>query len=417
MISIFADNKKVVRAKETIKEVYLADKRPWVVGFSGGKDSSVVVQLTLQALSELEPEQRRKPVYVISSDTLVETPLIIQQIDTALNRIQTEADRVGLPVKVQKVRPALQDTFWVSLIGKGYPTPRQKFRWCTDRMKIKPANRFILDKVSEHGEVVMVLGVRVDESKSRAESIRSHQIEGSHLMKHSTLPNAYTFAPIKDWSTDDVWEFLLDNAEWEEDNRKLLQLYQDSDGECPLVIDADSKKVSCGNSRFGCWTCTVVNEDKALSGFINNGVEWLKPLLEFRNHLVEIREDRRKRQKQRKDGRRYLTTNLEGIDQTKAVRISDSELDEWLERNRIDLRTVEDLHLIVEVPVEGELFPVEKTLGLGPFTLKTRQELLNQLLATQERICNQYGVEVELISGEEIEEIRRIWQKEKSPSA
>ncbi|MBH8609122.1 DNA phosphorothioation system sulfurtransferase DndC [Thermoactinomyces sp. CICC 10521] len=410
---MFTENEKIIGAKETIKKVYLSDKRPWVVGFSGGKDSSVVVQLTLQALGELESEKRHKKVYVISSDTLVETPLIINQINKTLAKIQAEADRAGLPVQVQKVRPALKDTFWVSLLGKGYPSPRQKFRWCTDRMKIKPANRFILDKVSEHGEVVMVLGVRMDESKSRAESIRSHTIEGSHLMKHSTLPNAYTFAPIKDWSTDDVWEFLLDEPVWGKENHQLLQLYQDSDGECPLVIDADSKKVSCGNSRFGCWTCTVVNEDKALSGFINNGVEWLKPLLEFRNHLVEIRGDRRKRQKQMINGRRYLTTNLDGVDRSRAVRVPESELDDWLKRNGVDLRTVEDLHLIVEVPVEGELFPVEKTLGLGPFTLKTREELLNRLLATQERIRTEYGMEVELISEEEIEEIKRIWSKTK----
>ncbi|MBA4544706.1 DNA phosphorothioation system sulfurtransferase DndC [Thermoactinomyces daqus] len=410
---MFADNKKVVRAKETIKETYLADSRPWVVGFSGGKDSSVVVQLVLQALGELEPIQRAKKVYVISSDTLVETPLIINQINNALDKIQAEADRRGIPLETQKVKPEINDTFWVSILGKGYPTPRQKFRWCTDRMKIKPANKFIMDKVSEHGEVVMVLGVRMDESKSRAESIRSHTIEGSHLMKHSTLPNAYTFAPIKDWSTDDVWEFLLDEPVWGKENHQLLQLYQDSDGECPLVIDADSKKVSCGNSRFGCWTCTVVNEDKALSGFINNGVEWLKPLLEFRNHLVEIRGDRRKRQKQMINGRRYLTTNLDGVDRSRAVRVPESELDDWLKRNGVDLRTVEDLHLIVEVPVEGELFPVEKTLGLGPFTLKTREELLNRLLATQERIRTEYGMEVELISEEEIEEIKRIWSKTK----
>lgn len=412
MINIFAANQKVENSRELIKKVYLSDDRPWVVGFSGGKDSSVVVQLTLQALRELEPENRRKPVYVISSDTLVETPLIIQHITQALERIQDEADRLGLPVQVQKVRPALQDTFWVSLIGKGYPSPRQKFRWCTDRMKIKPANRFIQEKVSEHGEVVMVLGVRMDESKSRAESIRSHTIEGSHLMRHSTLPNAYTFAPIRDWSTDDVWEFLLDEPTFGGENHQLLRLYQDSDGECPLVIDEDSKKVSCGNSRFGCWTCTVVNEDKSLSGFINNGVEWLRPLLEYRNYLVEIRGDRRKRQKQMINGRIYLTPNLDGVDQNQAVRVPESDLKDWLERNNVDLRKIEDLHLIVEVPVEGELFPVEKTLGLGPFTLKTRQELLDRLLDTQERIHSEYGVEVELISSEEIDAIKQIWNEQ-----
>ncbi|MBA4542045.1 DNA phosphorothioation system sulfurtransferase DndC [Thermoactinomyces daqus] len=412
MISIFSTNEKIERAKEIIKEVYLADNRPWVVGFSGGKDSSAVVQLTLNALGELEPEQRQKKVYVISSDTLVETPLIINQIDKALAKIQAEANRREIPVETQKVKPEINDTFWVSILGKGYPTPRQKFRWCTDRMKIKPANRFIQEKVSEHGEVVMVLGVRMDESKSRAESIKSHTIEGTHLMKHSTLPNAYTFAPIKDWTTDDVWEFLLDEPVWGEENRNLLQLYQDSDGECPLVIDADSKKVSCGNSRFGCWTCTVVNEDKALSGFINNGVDWLRPLLEYRNYLVKAREDRRMRQKCRTNGRIYLTENMKGLDMEKAVVIQESELNEYLTKNNIDLKTVEDLNLIVEVPVEGELLPKKKTLGLGPFTIKARKQLFHQLMETQEEIRKYYGVDIELISPEEIEEIERLWAKE-----
>jgi DNA sulfur modification protein DndC len=413
MISIFAENQKIEQAREEIKAVYLADDRPWVVGYSGGKDSSAVVQLVLQALTELESEKRHKMVYVISSDTLVETPLIVKKIDSMLERIQAVADNLGIPLETKKVKPEVSDTFWVSILGKGYPTPRQKFRWCTDRMKIKPANRFILEKVSEYGEVVMVLGVRVDESKSRAESIQSHTIEGSHLMKHSTLPNAFTYAPIKNWSTDDVWEFLLSEATFGEENRQLLQLYQDSDGECPLVIDSDSKKVSCGNSRFGCWTCTVVNEDKAMSGFINSGVDWLKPLLEYRNYLVEARQDRRMRAKCRMNGRIYLTENLEGIDVSKSVVIHESEVEKYLKENNIDLES-EELNVIVEVDIEGELFPRQKTLGLGPFTLKARKHLFNRLMETQETIRQVYGVDIELISQEEVVEIQRMWQEEET---
>ncbi|WP_283657672.1 DNA phosphorothioation system sulfurtransferase DndC [Paenibacillus sp. RC343] len=285
-LNIFNTGSKFIEAKELVKEVYLADERPWVVGFSGGKDSTAVVQLVFQALSELDTSSLSKKVYVISSDTQVETPLIINKITRTLGRIQSKALELGLPIETQKVRPKVEQTFWSSIIGKGYPTPRQKFRWCTDRLKIDPANRFILDKVDQFGEVIMLLGVRDSESSTRAAVMQSHTIEGKKLMRHSTLRNAFVFAPIRAFSLDDVWEFLLQyESPWGDDNNELLQLYQDSSSECPLVVDKQVKESagSCGNSRFGCWTCTVVNEDKALSGFINSGVDWLRPLYEFRN--------------------------------------------------------------------------------------------------------------------------------------
>ena len=70
------------------QETYLADSRPWVIGYSGGKDSTVVVQHTWHALSALPREKLTKPVYVISSDTLVESPVIVEQIRTTLQRIE-----------------------------------------------------------------------------------------------------------------------------------------------------------------------------------------------------------------------------------------------------------------------------------------------------------------------------------------
>lgn len=407
-ISIFKENDKFNESKIRMKEVYLSDQRPWVVGYSGGKDSSVTVQLVIQMLNEMSPDERHKPVYVITSDTLVENPMILAWMDESLDKIQQVANQHELPIETKKVYPKSDNTFWVNLIGKGYPSPRQKFRWCTDRMKIQPANQFILDKVSEHGEVIMVLGVREDESQSRGESIRAHQIEGSVLMKHSTLPNAFTYGPIRSWTTDDVWEFLMDEPTFGEDNHRLLQLYQDSDGECPLMVDGDTKKVTCGNSRFGCWTCTVVNDDKSLGGFINNGEKWLIPLLEFRNYLVEIRNDRTKRQKCQRNGRVYTIPNLDGIDKNKAIRVKEDELDEYLAT--VDLRNTVKLDLIVERDV-GLLFPEERTLGLGPFLLEVRKELLQRLLEIQEQL-REGGRDVTLIRPEEVEMIHQVWEKE-----
>lgn len=369
MITDLLNQHKIEHAKSLIKDIYLQDQRPWVVGYSGGKDSTVLVQLVFQALSELQQAQLHKKVYVISSDTLVETPLIISSIDTTLMRIQKRALELGLPFETHKVRPEIDKTFWVSLIGKGYPSPRQKFRWCTDRMKIDPANRFIMDKVSTFGEVVMLLGVRDDESVTRAQVLESHTVEGKTLMKHSTLSNAYVFAPIRDFSVDDVWSYLLhEESPWGNDNHELMALYQNSQsGECPLIIDKDIKESagSCGNSRFGCWVCTVVQEDKALIGFIDNGEEWLTPLLEFRNWLSEIRDVRDYREKHRMDGTIYFV----GQDE-------------------------------------------DRKLGLGPFTLEARQMILRKLLETQKKVKNPYDPNYELILPEELKVIRQLWRKD-----
>src|SRR5262245_37240023 len=188
-----------------IRRLYLDDKRPWVIGYSGGKDSTTALQIIWSAISILPQHQLHKPVYILSSDTLVETPKIVEYIDVSLQRMNDSARRDHLPFYARKVKPELDDSFWVNLIGRGYPAPSKQFRWCTERLKIDPANKFILDKVAEYGEVVVILGVRRDESSTRAQVMSLHRIKGSLLSRHSTLPNAYVYTPIEDFSTSDVW--------------------------------------------------------------------------------------------------------------------------------------------------------------------------------------------------------------------
>lgn len=421
------ENPQITAAKNLIKEVYLSDDTPWVVGYSGGKDSTVVIQLVFESLSELPKEQLHKKVYVISSDTLVETPLIISSINSTLRRVQNYALEIGLPIETHKVKPEAEKSFWANIIGKGYPSPNQKFRWCTDRLKIEPANNFILDKVSKFGKVIMVLGVRDNESATRANVMKSHTVEGKVLMRHSTLSNAFVFAPIRDFTTDDVWHYLLNfDCPWGDDNKELHKLYMDSSsGECPLVIDKSIKEEagSCGNSRFGCWTCTVVTEDKALNGFINNGEDWMTPLLEFRNWLADIRDVPELRQKYRMNGQVYFKEakveeidgqefvvipkksrrQLERIPLTEFVIIEKSELKDYLVSNNIDLGTVKQLNLLIKV--DGTL----NRLGLGPFTLEARKEILRKLLQTQLKVNHPKESNFELIREDELKVIRRYW--------
>ena len=280
-----------------IQNVYLGDSRPWILGFSGGKDSTCMIQIVWSALTKLPKSQLTKKIYVISSDTLVESPKIVETVTDSLEKMETAAKKSSLPLETNLVRPVLNDTFWVCMIGKGYPAPSNTFRWCTDRLKIKSANRFIEERVSEHGEIVMVLGSRKAESSTRAQVIDNHRIKGSPLSHHNMLPQAFVYAPLRDFTTEDVWNYLLQNTDnqWGTNNRDLLAMYRDANAsECPLVIDTSTS--SCGNSRFGCWVCTVVEHDKSMESMIDNGEDWMQPLLELRQILKDTQDPEKKNQ-------------------------------------------------------------------------------------------------------------------------
>jgi DNA sulfur modification protein DndC len=278
-----------------IQEQYLTDPIPWVIGFSGGKDSTTVLQMIFYALSSLSEEKLHKQIHVICNDTLVENPAIAEHVDEELKKIEIAGKSRLFKhnpnlFSVIKVKPKLEDTFWVNLIGKGYPSPNRWFRWCTERMKINPTNDYILNTVNKHGQAIIVLGTRKAESANRALAMKTYD-NGERLHKHR-LSNAFVYSPIADLSNNEVWAYLLQSPNpWNGNNKKLLKLYGHacSSGECPFVIETGTQ--SCGKSRFGCWVCTVVDRDKSMENFIDNGEEWMQELLNFRNWIYDIRQE------------------------------------------------------------------------------------------------------------------------------
>lgn len=358
--------KSLAEIYEEIGQVYLSNDLPWVVGFSGGKDSTAALQLVWSALRRLPPEKLTKHIYVVSSDTLVEAPAIVERIETNLARLNKAAAEAGLPLTAHKVTPATDESFWVNLLGRGYPAPYNRFRWCTERMKIKPTNRFVMDKVTEHGEVVVVLGVRKAESFTREQVINLHKITGSRLARHSMLPGAYVYTPIEDFTVKDVWDYLfLEPNPWGVDNMDLRALYESADGECPMVIDTLTP--SCGNTRFGCWVCTVVDKDKSMEAMIQSGQAWQKPLLEYRNRLAETQ----------------------------------------------DPATKEDTRRLVRR--DGKVWNKDGKLIYGPYTFEFRQELLRELLRAQQQARALSGdPTLKLIQDEELHAIRRVWRSEEN---
>lgn len=345
---------------EDIKEAYLEDERPWIIGFSGGKDSSCLMQLIYYTLVRLPKEQRKKHIYVLASDTRVETPLITKRVRKELKSIEVSAERDELPLSTHLVYPALNDTFWVNLIGRGYPSPTNHFRWCTDRLKIKPISAFIQKVVSKTGEVIVVLGARKDESSTRAQTMKRSEIEGNRYRPHTELQKAWVYTPIEKISTNEVWTYLLQVPNpWSGKNRELVSLYKNASGECPLVIDTSTP--SCGHSRFGCWTCTVVDKDKSVESLVNSGEDNLLPLLQLRNFLKEVRELPGSRYNNRRNG-------------------------------TIPLRRVTN----------------EKMTNTGPFRHSTRIDILKKVLIAQ------IESGITLIEGDELSFIQEIWTKEEN---
>ena len=358
--------------EDIIKEimvVYKHDDRPWLIGYSGGKDSTLLVSLVYEAVKRLKTAESdlSKKIYVITSDTMVENPVVKRYMHSSSNSINAAAEHDDLPIEAHLIYPEPDQTFWSRVIGLGYPTPEPPgFRWCTERLKINPMNKFVNERINECGEVIILLGVRKGESATRLKTITAREIEGKLLNLHNDIPNAYVYNPITDVPNDLVWEFLLKDdcrSPWGTDMKYLFNLYQgESMGEEQSVlgeIDRDKIPVT-GNSRFGCWCCTMVKEDKSLQNFINNSTGEDKIILtelrDFRNKLLAMREDSQYRDTKRRNGTVYRKA--------------------------------------------------DGTFGLGPFTLDARKIILRELLELENRTG------LELITETELKIIDKMWDEE-----
>jgi DNA sulfur modification protein DndC len=224
-------NQRITYIISELKDQYLIDDglRPWIIGFSGGKDSTALLQLVWFALKEIPSEMRKREIYVICNDTLVENPIIQVYVDDVLQKIEQSALQQGLPIQWKKTVPRLEDSFWVNVIGRGYPVPNNTFRWCTERMKIKPTTRFILEQVAENGEAIILVGTRRSESVTRANTIKKHEIRGKRLTKHPNQTSTFVYSPIKELMLEEVWYIINTmTSPWNADNSQLFQIYADT---------------------------------------------------------------------------------------------------------------------------------------------------------------------------------------------
>jgi DNA sulfur modification protein DndC len=373
------------------KELYLSDDIPWVIGYSGGKDSTAILQIVWQALAELTVDNKaHKKVHVISTDTLVENPIVSLWVSRSLRQMEAAVSEQEIPLVPHRLTPAVNDRFWVNLIGRGYPAPRYKFRWCTDRLKISPSNNFIKSVVQNNGEAILVLGTRKAESNARATTMEVYESRADNtrravgLSVNKELDRVWVYTPIADWSNDDVWQYLMQvKNPWGFKNQDLLTMYQGAteDGECPLVVDKSTP--SCGDSRFGCYVCTMVGEDKSMSAMIQNDSEkeWMYPLLSLRNEIDINDSDRTK----------------------KAIKIQ-------ADKERRDFRRMNG-SLTVHINEYGA------DLVRGPYRQNFREYMLRKVLEAQlqvQKLGPEEVKDLELLTIDDLEAIRELWVETKN---
>lgn len=349
--------------RQRLREEYQQSHRhPWVVAYSGGKDSTLLLQLVWEMVAALPVGSRGRSVLVVGNDTLVESPLVNRHLRDSLEHIGAAARQASLPFKITITQPCIDQTFWVNVIGRGYIPPTRNFRWCTDRMKILPTTRLLRRMTMESGGSVLLVGTRRHESSTRRRAMDRRRADAGDLNPHSAIRECMMFAPIADLTDNEVWITLIQRAPpWGGTHRRLITLYRNAGGgECPLVFSKEQAP-SCGSSspRFGCWTCTVVTKDRSLRGLIDSGhtdAVKMELMFDFREWLVDLREDDANRLPVRRDG-------------------------------------------FVKYRNDGSLV-------YGPFRMTVRKLILDKLLLLESRIGDR------LISQGEVDAIRDIWWRD-----
>jgi len=293
MIMLDKDSKKIELIRADIRDSYLGDDTPWVIAYSGGKDSTMTLQLVLETVAE----SPRKQVHILYADTRVEPPPVIEQATNLLSKIDDWARENDLPIKAKIVYPTADDNFFVLVLGKGYLPPTRWFRWCTERLKVKPIKKYIRGLIKEHDACTVLLGMRLKESQERDRGLNKRGY--SKWMPFEGLQGATIYAPILELSIEDVWTYLLDSdPPWGADYRLLRHLYTGGNSSCSLF---------CGGIRFGCWVCTVVKKDRCTEGLAQiPGWDWLENFLEYRDLMLNVRSNPENRLLRNNNGRTYL---------------------------------------------------------------------------------------------------------------
>jgi DNA sulfur modification protein DndC len=267
--------------EQTIKDIREQLRTINIVSFSGGKDSSATLELVFEAL-----KGTGKRLVIVTSDTMMEIPFYQQYVDGVRDRIADFIKREHIDASLALVRPAAEHSFWVSVLGKGYPAAHMGFRWCTGVLKIDPITYFTKKLVAGQDYMVFV-GVRRAESELRAKIYQKKDYKPNH------------FAPILDWSTADVWTYLLTEACPWGTHEELVKVYRYSSDEC---VYGEKQAVCIGNARYGCWACPLQKSTQLEMIAHHTNDNRYRLLREFKEILVNMANQTAFRSRIRRNG-------------------------------------------------------------------------------------------------------------------
>jgi DNA sulfur modification protein DndC len=382
--------------KDEMRKVYTQTNKPICIAYSGGKDSSLLLTLLWEVLLEIPSEKRTKKVHVITSDTLLEVPVMTEYINRTLMKIERKSKQQQLPIEVHCVKPKLKSRYFVKSLGRGtlISTPNTKHRWCTHALKIEPTHSMLKELIASAPVTIgddyslsLWLGVRVEESARRAQSIATFQLsEESLWANHTDFKEIQVFHPIKFVTADELWFYLLEKGTlpYGVSVDELAIQYGEGILECGIKTSSDQGS-ACGgsNGRLGCWSCGMVSgNDPMLLRYIAEGKNY-QGLLEWKNLMLAMRNDIRYREV---FPRQYYNRIYKSQNQVEQV----------------DLFNTDDSTKVLN---HFETFKrADYEYAPGGMTLEGRRLLLEHLLYIEQRDGHS------LIAEEEIEAILDQWE-------
>lgn len=393
----------IAETKNDLKAMYLnkEDTQDWSLAWSGGKDSTTVAGLVIDMLNELDESERIRNIHFVMSDTMVENPNLESYMRSQVEKLKNYAEESKLPITVNLVQRPLKQSYFYLILGRGYFLPQNngRGRWCTQRLKISPQR----DKLKEIKPSYQLTGVRLSESQKRKASIKKWTKDARINKKIGGDENNTTFMVIVDFTIEDVWEYLQrEKLAWSS-TQEVRTLYREATGECGFTNPKGtevkaSQSESCG-ARFGCWTCPVILKDKSTEAMSNHN-EWMKPLSDYRMMQLKVMGD-------------YIPNKPEGQNRKARSYVI-----------REAKRIGKEIKFITKSGHKRNGKRYEDKNGIhndkGTVTVEARKFMFDQLMTTQ-KLVNESRVKagldtISLISQEEIDLIRGMWEEDESTS-
>ena len=220
----------------------LAAYPQWFIPYSGGKDSTTVIQSIVVLLDRGEIV-RPDRIVIGMADTKMEFWSFLYHANRSIKMAVKAFQERGINSEYFITSPRVEDDFWVRILGHGYIPPTPNMRWCTDKMKIVPMRKHL--KLMGLTNSPALLGVRFGESDRRDKHL-SCTIGGECGPDSMARNLKNTKEPIVRWRQCAIWDFLTLIAPNHGFNNDSLVMHYGPDGDL----------------RYGCWSCPLIFNDK-----------------------------------------------------------------------------------------------------------------------------------------------------------